>query len=934
MNSGYEMTSLDLQRVNGITARSSKHSRLYQIDAKYVLDTDQAQPLRVLYGRDYVSALQMMPCYDLETHGGGNDKDGYEQSTYTAGVVVALCCGVVNKILKIDNSNDTIWSGDFALGPNGAAYNMSYKYNTLTTDSGSLRVYAGTLDQEIDPALTRMEVVDDGGTVLDMEHGAYRGCAYMVGENFNLGTQNVMNNLRVECVRIPHTLEENCPAGYVYPWTEDPDVVEFPHATVDGDMYLPEIVYDLLVNTLYGAGLSPDQIDYDSFCRAQYQCFRDGIAVSGCVDESAEFLEILSQLLEYVDGLLTWKNGKIFLKLLRWDDGLRTRMNAVYPDLGPGIHTPVAYPDFMLWNLAEEPEVKIQQNDCWNVTSVTFNDRTASYESTSESYECPFARRSAADEIVTKEVARPWVKTRAVAAKLARRLGVAGVFPGIEITCKTIQPIENASVGDLANIGYDRIPLLALGAEEANSWCNRPHPLLRIMEISYPEPDSHIVTYICRLHRNLDPDMDVAVTNTPALSGSLIPTLEKAGGWLHPHLLLISPTAAAVFCSKPAGAAMTGYHIEATSASAGGQYWQAGSSQFFQVPGTLLSWTTNAAGICFRIVVPKTQNGGVPTGYVDAISLLLNQKYFYLFTAAQRDNGSGYSQTGQWMCLKSVDFNDSGIPYGSYSPDAYYVFEVTCLGGEQGSISPGITGEDSWMPSQTVFLCAPKGYFIYGTSNGLGQYFGIKAIADFGHRYGPEPSSQVIPTTASITSGVTTFSPVSCDWGSAVLPDAGSSAVVSAAGVPSEDEPDGTLYRDTQTGTVYLASDGDWEEFGQTDPGEDSVGSGSTYFKSFSASSAFTHQTGCNGMIIVHIPNETPITLTLPSAASADPGDMITIVCTKGALVAQNTITLQSTGSLISSAATESPLQTSVGLVTRLICNADHVWILSRNQMI
>ena len=74
---------------------------------------------------------------------------------------------------------------------------------------------------------------------------------------------------------------------------------------------------------------------------------------------------------------------------------------------------------------------------------------------------------------------------------------------------------------------------------------------------------------------------------------------------------------------------MTGYRIEATSGNAGGQYWQAGSSQFFQVPGTLLSWTTSAAGICFRIVVPKTQNGGVPTGYVDAISLLLNQKYFY-----------------------------------------------------------------------------------------------------------------------------------------------------------------------------------------------------------------------------------------------------------------------------------------------------------------
>ena len=378
---------------------------------------------------------------------------------------------------------------------------------------------------------------------------------------------------------------------------------------------------------------------------------------------------------------------------------------------------------------------------------------------------------------------------------------------------------------------------------------------------------------------------------------------------------------------------MTGYRIEATSGNAGGQYWQAGSSQFFQVPGTLLSWTTSAAGICFRIVVPKTQNGGVPTGYVNAISLLLNQKYFYIFTAAQKYNGSGYSQTGQWMCLKSVSFNDSGIPYGSYSPDAYYLFEVTCLGGELGSISPGTTEDVSWMPSQTVFLCAPGGYFIYSTSNGLGQYVGIKAIADFGHRYGPEPAAQVVPTTASITSGLTSFSPVSRNWGSAVLPDIGSASVVSSDGVPSVTESDGTLYRDTQTGTVYLASDGTWDELGQTDPGEEVI-SGSTYFKSFSASGTFTHQTGCNGMVIVHIPDETPIVLTLPSAASAQPGDRITIVCTKGALVAQNTITLQPTGGLINSVSAESPLQTSVGLVTQLICNPDHVWILSRNQTI
>lgn len=931
-DSSYQMTSLDLSRANGVTAKHGRHDRLYQIDAKYVLDTDQAQPLRVLYGRDFVTCVQMMPCYNLKSHGGGSDKDGYDQPRYTAGIVLALCCGTVDRILRIDNSNDTVWEGDFLLGADGSGWNGGYQYNTLTTDAGSLRVYAGTADQSIDPALLQMEAVDDNGDTVMMENGAYRGVCYFVGENFSLGNQNAMNNLRVEAVRIPKTLEDLAPDGYEFPWSEDEEITEFPHSTEQGDMYVPEIVFDLLTNKSYGVGIDPSQIDYPSFCEAQYKCVKDEIAVSGCIDEQATFLDLISQLLEYIDGFLTWENEKISLKLIRWDDHLRERSSVVLPDTGQGISVPVTYPDFMTWNLTEEPSVNIDSDDRWQVSSVTYTDRSRSYESTSYSFECPLARALQVPENTNKTIDRPWVKSRSVAAKLARRLGFAGVFPSVEITCKTIQPINDAHVGDIANIGYDAIPMLAMGDENATEWCNRQHPQLRIMQIIYPQTDSNEITYICRLHRGINPDLDYGETSDESsFGGTIRPQLDKEGGWLAPHVLIENEKVLDVFIGRPSESALEGYRIEATDKNQA--YVKAGASKEFQVPGTLLSWTTVSAGIKLKILIKK-RDGETYTGYVDAIAELLNYQYFYVLTAAQIEQSGSYAQTGKRMCLKKVGFNDSGIDYEGYSQDDYYIIEVTALAGELGTLSPGDNAGENYMPSQSVFLTLPGKFFTIKNSNGIGSHFGVKAAANFGKKYGDEPSSQVVPTTATISNGLTTFEPTARNWGLPVLPDAGSAQVTAAAGEPVESGDDGDIYTDTQEGLVYLASDENWNEIGMIEPGEGSeINVLQDYFKNFTASGSFSHQTGCNGIIVVHIPNENAISLTLPDAETAAPGDTITIICTKADGVQQNTITLIPTGNILDSVSSENPLKSSVGIITKLTCNADHFWILTRNTI-
>lgn len=928
-DSSYEMTSLDLQRVNGVSALSSRRSRLYQIEAKYVLDTDQDTPLRVLHGRDYVSAVQMMPVFNLETHEGETEKDGSTQTTYHAGVVLALACGKIDKILRIDDSKDVIWetdSGGFVLGENGTEWNADKQYNQLTSDNGVLRIYRGTMNQITDTVLTQMSVIDDDGNVVDMLHSAYRGVAYMISDRFYLGSQNTMPNYRVECVHIPTPLEDNAAEGYVFPWGD----VAFPHSTEDGDMYPPEIVYDYLTNTVWGAGLDPELIDYDSFIAAQYKCVQDGIFISSVIDEQQELEEIISQILEYCDGMLTMKNGLITLRMLSWSDTMRNRTvlthNLTEPSTG-GIEMILADPDFCTNNLTEEPTIKVDRSEINNVTVVTFNDRSASYESTSESFECALAKRNYNDEIVSESFNRPFAKCREVAAKIAKRIGFARAFPSFEITCKTIMPISNATVGDIADIGYDKLPMFVMDNKRNTLLSGRkPHTLVRIMQIQYGAPDDPVVTYVCRLHRTYNPQIEDVLNITPSIGGTIKPELSKVGGWLHPHILIEGANSIAVFNARPTSSALVNYFVDYTGENYGGTYKRIGISNQFQVPAILLSWETVSTGIRMRFVVQK-KISGVNTDYMDIITTdFQNANYFYLFTSTYRKTLNSTYQTGRWMVCKSISSieAETAANYGNYSTGSYFIFYVTVLSGELGSNAIGVKDGDTYLPSSKFFLCLPGKYFEYKNTNGVGQSLGIMTQAFFG-RYGIEPGENVVATTVNLYTSFTSFSPSQCTWGS-VVESASMSNVLNGSGTPTTYQ-EGAIYRDDLNGTVYSASSNEWSVIGQTDTGDyDSRYQlrgevCERYYLTINASSTIIHQKGKYGVIHIIIPSsENLITVTAASAEDATLGDEILFFTTLASGVSYDTSCAISGSFQLTNGNTESSLSLHTGETLKLIC--------------
>ena len=57
-------------------------------------------------------------------------------------------------------------------------------------------------------------------------------------------------------------------------------------------------------------------------------------------------------------------------------------------------------------------------------------------------------------------------------------------------------------------------------------------------------------------------------------------------------------------------------------------------------------------------------------------------------------------------------------------------------------------------------------------------------------------------------------------------------------------------------------------------------------------STTFEHESGQCGLLHIHLPDKTAINITLPSAETAENGDVIEVICSKLAGIEKNTVTL------------------------------------------
>jgi hypothetical protein len=334
---------------------------------------------------------------------------GYNYWGSSAGLVGH---GELTRLLEISNGDTPIWEG-----PIDSSSADSDGKSTLNTTLGLIDFFWGSATQEPHTLLASLEI-DLGSGPQFLPTPAYRGVSYIVQDDLAFGGQTIPPTLLV--------------------WFERQiEVLDLSAHEIDGDAVIPEILYDLLTNTVYGCELIPDlEIDTESFEAAAEITIDEGIGCSMDVDTVTDARELVGQLLSHIDGFVYLKHGRLHLGLSRKEsaEGL-----AVIDES----------------DLLDEPRpLPTQFEGTWNKTIVTFTDRENKWEESSEEYDDP-ANAAILQKTVTKEFNFPWVTSRAVAKNLAKRLGIRGGLP-VCLWELTLKPVHaSLSVGDRFKLSVD-----------------------------------------------------------------------------------------------------------------------------------------------------------------------------------------------------------------------------------------------------------------------------------------------------------------------------------------------------------------------------------------------------------------------------------------------------------------------------------------------
>lgn len=144
---------------------------------------------------------------------------------------------------------------------------------------------------------------------LSQEWGAgnvsqYRGLCYAVLYKTYLGTSAYIKPISFVVRRCPNPL--NLTGGA---------------ENISGDANGANIIYECLTNTLWGIGISDDQIDIASFVAAGDTLATEGLGVSIAITEQTTVHEVIQTVLSHIEGVIRQNaiDGKISLKLIRND---------------------------------------------------------------------------------------------------------------------------------------------------------------------------------------------------------------------------------------------------------------------------------------------------------------------------------------------------------------------------------------------------------------------------------------------------------------------------------------------------------------------------------------------------------------------------------------------------------------------------------------
>lgn len=929
-----------------------KLSKRYQLEAKYLSDNAQSDPIKILFGRDFLPMTLLTPVFDLftrETGGGGKGASkvgGGGQKTYYGGFAAAFCVGPVKAIHAIYDSDTELmsWAEEgFELGYKEEAgiWDTAGEYNIIDVpDCGVLRLHQGTATQPVDPRFTNGKAIqinpeDDHSTIPASEavQTGYRNTFYIATDSFKLGTSNTTPNLRIEVSCVPQAFVND--AGELPGW--------FKLTDAEGDVWPPLIIYEFLRNETWGgAGMSADDIDLESFLDATEQCIAEGVAITALQDSAGTTIrDAISQILQYCDGVLFLNHeSKIALRLVRTP--------ADTSDL----------PEITTAELAEEPSISFEGADeAWGRTEIVFASRVDSYETTAEVFESPHYVGSTLKEIKTKTLDLPFCKQRLLAAKLARRFAAAGAKPGAEVQMSILPGLE-FTVGDLVYLTYKPFSIERM--------------LLRINQIkagSSTEPLTHLTAV-------LQPE-----TNWQIEIQNLVVGFDKQqeqqnqidGGYFKPRTLLLNDAGdgqeLAVFAELPETGAVKGYEADIINGDlfpddSPVRALFSGDKYQTQIQITTLQKADNGLMMGMRVeggkrydemanLIKTRQDGGVV--YVTACTFenVVRTLAPMTFSVTKIDYKGMQGMNGVNYYLYQLIVQPAQV-YANFkypsTPDNRVPSQIAYIYRDGSLLRPSIDFKQLFHDkSSNIYLKADLGG-------------GVKEVNPccFWQRYDGDSVTHKLGTLPQAQTPDGLYDA----WGPALTID--QKLVITPASTPPEDpDPeDDNVYINPVTGENYAWGVAGWQMFGQTqvlEPvlqphqipfggGHDEVARGDhlhderyqmigqgweSYHRYYTDSTAIEHTSGCRGLVHLHLLSAGK-SYSLPAASTATLGDVIDIVTSQdSALPVGTTCTLTAaTGESLyyCTGYTVFSKVIAPGVITRAFCTGtteDKYWLIT-----
>jgi hypothetical protein len=404
----------------GSKVETPEQARLANIKPREMGTNQAAQPVPVLWGIRKIGGTFITDLFFKKAKkiverigtGKGTKKVtiGYN---YYASYAMALCMGPVDSIRAVYSNDKAIWTGE--------VNRASADYATIATEIGNLRIYWGTGTQAVDSILAEYQISDGGSSVIFAPMPAFRNVCYVVADNVFFGQATSPPNLTFVLARRSSGLTLSA------------------HHLSD-DAVLPECVYDLLTNPVYGAALPAGKVDVDTFVAAAEQVIDEDLGVSPLLESTADLRGVLGTLLAYGNGAVASKNGKVQMLLQRTP-----------------AETPIVIgPDELL----EEPEIsRASWAETWSETRVTFTDRARDYDSAVAVYSD--AANAAVAGLTQKEFQRGHVTRESVALGMAAVIGTQGGQPLSSVKL-VVSPSVVLEPGDPFTLYYPPLGIAAL----------------------------------------------------------------------------------------------------------------------------------------------------------------------------------------------------------------------------------------------------------------------------------------------------------------------------------------------------------------------------------------------------------------------------------------------------------------------------------------